>query len=53
MEAFLDVCFALISYFAYSSARKMEVTRSFETSVDFQLTSRHYIQKDRILHVLI
>jgi hypothetical protein len=31
---------------AYSSTLKMEVIRSSETSVDFHLTTRHYVPED-------
>jgi hypothetical protein len=34
----------------YSSTLKMEVTRSSETSVDFQRTTRRYIPQDGTLH---
>jgi hypothetical protein len=34
---------------AYSSTQKTEATCSSETSVDFQRTTRCYIQEDRIL----
>jgi hypothetical protein len=38
----------LVSCLAYSSTIKMEATYSSEKSVDFQQTTPHYIQQDRI-----
>jgi hypothetical protein len=38
----------LVYYLAYSSTLKMEATCSFETLIDFQRTTRHYIADDRI-----
>jgi hypothetical protein len=34
----------------YSSTLKMKATRSFETSADFQQTTRRYIPEDSTLH---
>jgi hypothetical protein len=39
----------LVSFLAYSSTLEMEVTCSYETSVDFQLTTRPYIPEDGTL----
>jgi hypothetical protein len=36
-------CFMVVSCFSYCSTLKMEATCSFETSVYFQRTTRHYI----------
>jgi hypothetical protein len=41
--------FTLVSCSAYSSILKMEATCSFETSVDFQQTTRRYILEDSTL----
>jgi hypothetical protein len=41
--------FTSVSCLAYSSTLKMEVTYSFETSVDFQRIARRYIQEDKTL----
>jgi hypothetical protein len=38
------------SCLAYSSTMNMKATSSFETSVNFQRTTRHYIPEDRTLH---
>jgi hypothetical protein len=48
-RALLATCFALVSCFYYSSTLKMN-TRSSETSVDFQRTTRRYIPEDRTHH---
>jgi hypothetical protein len=41
-KAYLHVtCFTLVTFLAYSSTLKVEVTCSSETSVDFQRTTRH------------
>jgi hypothetical protein len=47
--ALLATCSMLDSCMAYSSNLKMEATCSFETSVDFQWTTRRYIPEDRTL----
>jgi hypothetical protein len=39
----------LVPCSAYSSTMKMEAICSFETSVDFQRTTRRYIPEDTIL----
>jgi hypothetical protein len=44
--------FILIPLFSYFSALKMEAKFFSETPVDFELTLRHYIPKDIILHAL-
>jgi hypothetical protein len=41
----------LVSYLAYSSALKMEVTCCSEMLADFHWTAWHYIQEDRTLRV--
>jgi hypothetical protein len=48
-SALLANRFRLLSCFAYSSTLKMEVTYSFEISVDFQRTASLYIPIDRTL----
>jgi hypothetical protein len=45
----LATCFTVVSCLAYSTL-KMEATRSSETSVDFQRTTRHYIPEERTLY---
>jgi hypothetical protein len=42
----------LLSRLAYSSTLKMETTRSSETFVDFQWTTRRYIPEDITLQLL-
>jgi hypothetical protein len=42
-------CFMLVSCLAYSSTLKIEATCSFETSVDFQWTTQHYIQEASVI----
>jgi hypothetical protein len=44
------VRFELIYCLAYSSVLKMEPTYSSETSVNFHLTTRHYIPEDIFIH---
>jgi hypothetical protein len=47
-------CFMLVYCLTYSSALKMEATRSSETSVDFPRTTRRYIAETkhfRISHI--
>jgi hypothetical protein len=44
--------FTLVSSLAYSSALKMKVICSSETSVDFQWTTQHYISEDSTLYIL-
>jgi hypothetical protein len=39
-------CFMLACWLLYSSILKMEAIRSSERSVDFQRTTRRYIQED-------
>jgi hypothetical protein len=46
----LSICFILVSFLAYSSTLKMEATCSSEMCVDYQQTTRRYVQEDRILH---
>jgi hypothetical protein len=50
---FWDLClpsaFTLVSFLAYSPTLKMEAICSFETSVDFQRTTRRYIPEDNAL----
>jgi hypothetical protein len=36
----------LVSVLAYPSTLKMEVIYSSETSVDFEMTTRHYFSRD-------
>jgi hypothetical protein len=43
-------CFTLVSSSANSSTLKMEAIWSFETSADFQRTTRRYIPEDGTLH---
>jgi hypothetical protein len=38
---------------AYSSTMKMEATHSSKTSVNFQLTTQHYILEDRTFLVIL
>jgi hypothetical protein len=45
----LPPAFTLVSCLAYSSTQKMEVTRSSETSVNFQQTTLHYVPEDGTL----
>jgi hypothetical protein len=45
----LPPAFALDSCLAYSSTLKMEETRSSETAVGFQPTTRRYILEDRTI----
>jgi hypothetical protein len=40
----------LVSFLAYYSTLKMEVTCSSETLIDFQRTTRPYIPEERTLH---
>jgi hypothetical protein len=42
----LPPTFTLVSCLAHSSILKMETTCTFETSVDFQRTTRNYIPED-------
>jgi hypothetical protein len=42
--------FMMVSLLACSSTWKLEATCLYETSVDFQWTTRRYIPKDRTLH---
>jgi hypothetical protein len=53
MSALLVTCFTLVSCLAYSSTLKLEVTRSFETWVDFKRTTWRYISEDRSLHYIV
>jgi hypothetical protein len=48
----LSYAFTLVSCWAYSSAIKIEVTCSSETSADFQRTTWRYIPEDRTLQVV-
>jgi hypothetical protein len=48
--ALVATCFTLVSCLAYSSTLKVEATCSFETSVDFQKTTRPYIPEDGTIH---
>jgi hypothetical protein len=43
----------LVSCLAYSSTLKIEAKSSSETSVDFQLTTLHYIPEDRTLRAIL
>jgi hypothetical protein len=45
----IAICFMLVSCLIYSSSQMMKVTRSSETSVEFQLTTWRYIPEDRTL----
>jgi hypothetical protein len=47
-EFCLTSCFMLVSYLAYSSTLKMEMTCSSETSIDFQRSTLRY--EGRTLH---
>jgi hypothetical protein len=44
----LAACFIIVSGLAYSSTLKIEATFSSEKSLDFQRTTRRYIQKREI-----
>jgi hypothetical protein len=44
-----SACFMLVVCLAYSSAPKMEVTHSSETSVGLHLTARRYMSEDENL----
>jgi hypothetical protein len=46
-------CIIVVSCLAHSSTLKMEVTCSFEMSVNFQWTTQYYIADDRILYIYI
>jgi hypothetical protein len=49
----LDSRFMLVSCLAYFSPLKMEASGSYETSVDFQRTTRRSIPERMTLHLFI
>jgi hypothetical protein len=52
-QAELSPDFTLVSCSAYFSTLEMENLCSFETSVDFELTTRRYIPEDSTHHMII
>jgi hypothetical protein len=42
-------CFTLVSCLAYSSTLKIKATYSYEMSVGFQRSTRHFVTEDKIL----
>jgi hypothetical protein len=49
----LPVCLMLVSFLAYSSTLKMEVTYFSKISVDFQRTTRRYIPEDIFINLIL